>query len=99
MQIKAEIGNIDYDNIIKNALPILAEKNDSKIMGIISGIINMPGELPLKMISAIPQETKNELVAYIINSKKDAIISIISESLVKRGFPVEISDLEIVTNA
>lgn len=70
MQIKAEIGNIDYDNIIKNALPLLKDKNDSKIMNIISGIINMPGELPLKMISAIPQETKNDLVAYIINSKK-----------------------------
>lgn len=97
MKIKAEIGSIDYDNIIKNALPLLKEKSDSKIMNIISGIINMPGELPLKMISAIPQETKNELVAYIINSKKDAIINVISESLAKRGFPVEISDIEIIT--
>lgn len=96
MQIKAKIDKIDYDNIIKNALPILKEKSDSKIMNIISGIINMPGELPLKMISAIPQETKNELVAYIINSKKDAIINIITESLSKRGFPVDISDIEII---
>lgn len=97
MQIKAEIGNIDYDNIIKNALPILKEKNDSKIMKIISGIINIPGELPLKMISAIPQETKNELVAYIINYKKEAIIGIITESLSKKGFPVEISDIKAIT--
>lgn len=98
MKIKAEIGNIDYDNIIKNALPLLKEKNDSKIVSIISGIVNMPGELPLKMISAIPQETKNELVAYIINYKKDTIISIITESLCKRGFPVEISDIEIIAD-
>lgn len=98
MQITAEIGNIDYDNIIKNALPLLKEKSDSKIMNIISGIINMPGELPLKMISAIPQETKNDLVAYIINSKKDAIINVMSESLAKRGFPVEICDIEIITD-
>lgn len=97
MKIKAEIGSIDYDNIIKNALPLLKEKSDSKIMNIISGIINMPGELPLKMISAIPQETKNDLVAYIINSKKDAIINVMSESLAKRGFPVEICDIEIIT--
>lgn len=97
MEIKAKIGNVDYDNIIKNALPLLKEKNDSRIVGIISGIINMPGELPLKMIAAIPQETKNELVAYIINAKKEAIINIISESLEKRGFPVEITDLEIIS--
>lgn len=97
MKIKAEIGSIDYDNIIKNALPLLKEKSDSKIMNIISGIINMPGELPLKMISAIPQGTKNDLVAYIINSKKDAIINVMSESLAKRGFPVEICDIEIIT--
>lgn len=98
MEITAKIGNVDYDNIIKNALPILREKNDSKIVSIISGIINMPGELPLKMISAIPQETKNELVAYIINYKKDSIIKIITESLEKKGFPVEISDMKIITD-
>lgn len=97
MEIKVKIGNVDYDNIIKNALPLLKEKNDSRIVGIISGIINMPGELPLKMIAAIPQETKNELVAYIINAKKEAIINIISESLEKRGFSVEITDLEIIS--
>ncbi len=95
MEIKAKIGNIDYTNIIKNALPLLKEKNDSKIMGILSGIINMPGDLPMKMISAMPQETKDELVAYIINSKKEKFISIITESLEKKGFPIEISDLEI----
>ncbi len=95
MEIKAKIGNIDYTNIIKNALPLLKEKNDSKIMGILSGIINMPGDLPMKMISAMPQETKDELVAYIINSKKENFISIITESLEKKGFPIEISDLEI----
>jgi len=95
MEIKAKIGNIDYTNIIKNALPLLKEKNDSKIMGIISGIINMPGDLPMKMISAMPQETKDELVAYIINSKKEKFINIITESLEKKGFPIEISDLEI----
>lgn len=98
MKIKAEIGNIDYDNIIKNALPILKEKNDSKIMSIISGIINMPGDLPMKMIAAIPQETKNDLVAYIINYKKDAIINVITESLYKKGFPVEINDIEIIAD-
>lgn len=30
MQITAEIGNIDYDNIIKNALPLLKEKTTAK---------------------------------------------------------------------
>lgn len=96
MEIRAKIGNIDYDNIIKNALPILKEKSDNKIVGIISNIINMPGELPMKMISALPQETKDELAAYIINSKKETIINIITESLEKRGFPVEISDFDII---
>lgn len=98
MEIKAKIDDIDYDSIIKNALPILKEKSDNKIVGIISDIINMPGELPLKMISAIPQKTKNELVVYIINSKKQAIISIITESLKEKGFPVELSDFEIIAD-
>ena len=98
MNIKANIGNIDYDNIIKSALPILQEHKDSKIIGIISGIMNMPDNLAIKIISSIPQETKDQLVAYIINHKKEAIIGIIEESLSKRGFPLEIINLEIITD-
>lgn len=48
----------------------------------------MPGDLAMKMISAIPQETKNELVAYIIDLKKETISNIITDSLVNKGFPI-----------
>lgn len=96
MEIKVKIDNIDYDTIIKNALPLLKEKTDSKIVKIVAGIIDMPGELPLKMISTIPQDTKNELVAYIVNLKKDAIANIITEGLRKKGFPVEVGEFEII---
>ena len=96
MKIKVQIGNIDYDTIIRNALPLLKEKNDSKIIGIISGVVNMPGDLAMKMISAIPQETKNEFVAYIINLKKETIANIITDSLVNKGFPIEVCDIKIV---
>lgn len=97
MEIRAKVDNIDYDTIIKNAMPLLREKSDSKIISIISGIVNMPGELPLKMIAAIPQETKDELVAYIINLKKDTIINIITDSLRDKGFPIELIDLDIIS--
>ncbi len=97
MEIRVKVDNIDYDTIIKNALPLLREKSDSRIIGIISGIVNMPGDLPMKMIAAIPQETKDELVAYIINLKKDTIIGIITDSLEKKGFPIELGDLEVIS--
>ncbi len=96
MEIKVKVNDIDYDMIIKNALPLLREKSDNKIVKIIAGIIDMPGELPLKMISTIPQDTKNELVSYIVNLKKDAIAEIITESLGKKGFPIEVGDIEVV---
>lgn len=97
MEIKVKVDHVDYDSIIKNALPLLREKSDNRIISIISGIVNMPGELPLKMIAAIPQETKDELVAYIINLKKDTIIGIITDSLEKKGFPVELGNLEVIS--
>ena len=96
MEIRVKIDNIDYDTIIKNALPLLKEKNDSKIISVISGFFNMPGNLAMKMISAIPQQTKNELVAYIINLKKETISNIITDSLGNKGFPVEVGDLEVI---
>lgn len=96
MEIKVTVNDIDYDTIIKNALPLLKEKSDNKIVKIVAGIIDMPGDLPLKMISTIPQETKNEFVAYIVNLKKDAIANIITESLGKKGFPIEVGDIEML---
>lgn len=96
MEIKVTVNDIDYDTIIKNALPLLKEKSDNKIVKIVAGIIDMPGDLPLKMISTIPQETQNELVAYIVNLKKDTIANIITESLGKKGFPIEVGDIEML---
>ena len=98
MEIKIKLDNIDYDTIIKNALPLLKEQNDSKVMGIILGIFNLPGDLAMKMISAIPQEKKNELITYIINQKKETIANNIMNSLADKGFPVEIKDIEITDN-
>ena len=96
MEIKVRVDDIDYDTITKNALPLLKEKSDNKIVKIVAGIIDMPGELPMKMISNIPQDTKNELVAYIVNLKKETIATIITESLGKKGFPVQVGELEII---
>lgn len=98
MEIKITVNDIDYDTIIKNALPLLKEKTDNKIVKIVAGIIDMPGDLPLKMISTIPQDTKNELVAYIVNLKKDTLANIITESLEKKGFPIKVGDIEMLNN-
>ena len=98
MEISLKINEINYDCIIEKAIPMLKEKaqtDDSVILKMVSGILNMPGDIPRKMLNALPQETKDELVAYLINSNKSKVIGWLQDALVNKGFEVKIDDLSV----
>ena len=50
MELKIKIKDLDYDSIIKAAIPILkenADSSDSNGLKFIANILRLPGELPL----------------------------------------------------
>ena len=55
----------------------------------------MPGDIPKKMLNALPQETKDELVVYLINSNKDKIAELLQNTLANKGIELRIDDIEI----
>lgn len=98
VEISLKINEINYDSIIEKAIPLLKEKaqtDNSAILKMVSGILNMPGDIPKKMLNALPQETKNELVAYLINNNKNKVIGWLQDTLVNKGFEIEIDDLTV----
>ena len=98
MKITLNINNIDYESIIDQSIPLLKEKapaDNNILLKTISGILSMPGDIPKKMLNALPQETKDELVVYLINSNKDKIAELLQNTLANKGIELPIDDIEI----
>ena len=98
MKITLNINNIDYESIIDQSIPLLKEKapaDNNILLKTISGIPSMPGDIPKKMLNALPQETKDELVVYLINSNKDKIAELLQNTLANKGIELRIDDIEI----
>ena len=98
MKFTISINKINYENIIEKAIPMLKEKaqtDDSVVLKMVSGILNMPGDIPRRMLNALPQDTKDELVVYLANNNKEKILNWIQESLLKKGIEIEMNDLAV----
>ena len=98
MELKIKVKDLDYDSLIKAAISILKENADSSGsngLKFIANILRLPGELPLKMISALSQEKKDEIVVYLVNRYKEKIVEWVQNSLKEKGFIIEIDDIEI----
>lgn len=98
MKITLNINKMDYENIIDQSIPLLKEKakaDNNILLKTISGILGMPGDIPKRMLNALPQETKDELVVYLINTNKDKIAEFLQDMLAKKGFVLQINDIEI----
>ena len=83
MKITLNINNIDYESIIDQSIPLLKEKakaDNNILLKTISGILSMPGDIPKKMLNALPQETNDELVVYLINSNKGKIAELLQNT-------------------
>ena len=98
MELRIKVNEIDYDSLIKASLPVLKKKaktSDRGVLKLVAGILEMPGDIPLKMLSALSKETKDEIVIYLVEHYKENIILWIQKSLLDKGIVAEISDIEI----
>lgn len=98
MELKIKVKDLDYDGLIKAAIPILKENagtSDSNGLKFIANVLKLPGELPLKILSALSQEKKDEIVVYLVNRYKEKIVEWVQDNLKEKGFSIEIDDIEI----
>lgn len=97
MEIKINVENINYDSIVKVLLPLLSKQSDSTENKIASKFIGMfgKGNFASKMLSFIPQESKDNMVMHFVNDQKDFIIEALSKKMDEFGIEAEIKDIEI----
>ena len=99
MELKIKVKDLNYDSLIRAAIPILkegAESSDSNGLKFIANILKLPGDLPIKMLSGLSQERKDEIVVYLVNHYKEKIIEWVQNGLKEKGFIIEIDDIEII---
>lgn len=96
MEIRIKVDNINYDSIVKVLLPLLNKNNSENENKMKNKILSMFGApFASKMLSLIPQESKDNIVMHFINDQRDFIINMISEKMSEYGIEAEIKDIEI----
>lgn len=96
MEIKINVDNINYDSIVKVLVPLLNKNNDESENKMKNKVLSMfGGPFASKMLSFIPQESKDNMVMHFVNDQRDFIINMISEKMRETGIEVEIKDIEI----
>ncbi len=97
MEIRLTVENIDYGALAAKLLPALkgamAERTDP--MGkFLSGVASLPPALLSKTVNALPQETKDDLAVYLINSKSDWILQKAAKLAAEKEIPVRFCDIK-----
>ena len=100
MKIVLEIKDIDYGALIEKALPLVADKLSEKegfAMEMLAKIASMPPSIARKMLDMLPDNTKEELVAMLVNKNKDKIAKTAESYGKKNGIAFKIENIEIDT--
>jgi len=97
MEIRINVDNINYDSIVKAIFPLLGKNDGAAENKMANKFIRMfgKGNFASKMLSLIPQESKDNMVMHFVNDQKDFIIETLSKKMNEFGIEAEIKNIEI----
>ena len=98
MKITLEIGKIDYAAVAEWALPMLKDKlgtMDGPMAKMLSGIASLPPSVVRATINALPESTRNQMVAYLVNHNGEKIISAAQSFAEKQGVSLTIDGITV----
>lgn len=97
MELKLKLDNIDYGKLAVKLLPLVAHKleGSTDMAGkLLNGVAKMPPVLIESTINALPQETKDELAALLINKNKERMKDTFISFAEAKGIGFDIVDIE-----
>lgn len=98
MELKLKLDNIDYGKLAVKLLPLVAPINlegSTDMAGkLLNGVAKMPPVLIESTINALPQETKDELAALLINKNKERMKDTFISFAEAKGIGFDIVDIE-----
>ena len=98
MEIRLKVEDIDYASLIEKLLPLVANKlqeEEGAVEKLLLGLTKIPSYLIKASINAFPQETKDDMIAYLVNKNSENIEEILMDSLKQKGVTMKISDMRI----
>lgn len=100
MEIRIIVDEINYSEVVTKCLPLVRDKLKEKegtFPKVVSGLASLPPSMAAAMLDKLPQETKDEVAALLINKNKERLIEKAEEYAAKNDITLKISDL-IVEN-
>ena len=101
MQIKLNVHNIDYGSLAVSLLPMIGDKlkqHENPAIRLLSGVAKMPPAIIRGTIDRLPQETKDEVVALLINHNEERLKAALTSFAQNQGISFEISGIEVDSN-
>ncbi len=98
MEIKLKVENIDYGELAVKLLPLVNDKlkeSNNAVVKLLSGVAKMPPSIIKTTINALPQENKDEVVAFLINKNKEKIKGAFIKFAHENGIAFDILDIEV----
>ena len=100
MEIRIIVDEINYSEVVTKCLPLVRDKLKEKegtLPKVVSRLASLPPSMAAAMLDKLPQETKDEVAALLINKNKERLIEKAEEYAAKNDITLKISDL-IVEN-
>ena len=92
------ISNLNYAALAAKYLPFVRDGliiGENPAMEMLHAVLKLPGMLLYGALAKIPQDKKDEAVAYLVNKNKDKIIAKIEDMLVKQDIHIRLADLKV----
>lgn len=100
IEVRITLNDVDYSQIVDYAIPLitgkLAEKKpDSKTVALLRGLRGLPGGVAKLMLSALPQETKDDMAACFIEAYQQELCETVNTFAESKGLAVSVNQIEV----
>ena len=98
LELGIAVSNLNYAALASKYLPLVRDGlvvQENPTVAMLAALLKLPSMLLYGAISKIPQDKKDEAVAYLINKKSDIIIPKIEDYLLKQGLHIKFNNLNV----
>ena len=98
LALNIEVSNLNYAALAAKYLPLIRDGliiGENPAMEMLHAVLKLPGMLLYGALAKIPQNKKDEAVAYLINKNKDRIIAKLEEMMVNQDIHIRLGDLNV----
>ena len=92
------VSNLNYAALAAKYLPFVRDGliiGENPAMEMLHAVLKLPGILLYGALAKIPQDKKDEAVAYLINKNKDRIIAKLEDMLANQDIHIRLGDLKV----